>query len=115
MARETVEVRSVSGFDNKGDPIAPGSPVTLTPIGIAPGNTANIVGENGALDVADFTLYFPLRVRLSGGTYAATDTVVRDDYQVTVRERTCRARVQKWDVGGRGGVVVLCKSATGGS
>jgi hypothetical protein len=113
MAVETVEVRSASGLDSNGDPIAPGSAVTLTPLEVAPGNTARVLGDDGALDVAEFTLYFPLRVRVNGG-YTPTDTVVRDDYAVIVRDRNCFARVQKWASGGRGGVVVLCKSATGG-
>lgn len=112
MAAETVEVRSASGFDSNGDPVAAGPAVVLAPLEIAPGNTARIVGDDGALDAAEFTLYFGLRVRVDG-QWVAADTVIRDDYAVTVRGRKCLARVQKWSSGGRGGVVVLCKSATG--
>lgn len=114
MAAETVVVTPASGYDNDGDPIAPGSPVTLAPLEIAPGNTGQVFNDNGVLDTAEFTLYFPLRVRVAG-EWVAAESVVRDDYAIKVRDRDCWARVQVWrsQRTHRGGVVVLCKSATG--
>lgn len=114
MSVETVVVTPASGYDDNGDPVAPGTPVTLTPLEIAPGNTASVYNDNGILDTAEFTLYLPLRIR-EAGAFIATASVVRDDYAVRVRERNCLARVQVWQSARtkRGGVVVLCKSATG--
>ncbi|WP_234785807.1 hypothetical protein [Mycolicibacterium elephantis] len=115
---ETVTVTPTSGLDSNGDPVAPGSPVTLTPLEIAPGNTVLQYGIGGDLDDVEFTVYFPPRVRTGVNTYAETATVVADDYGINVRGRDCRARVAVWRSqrgGARGGVAVLCRSATGQS
>lgn len=104
---ETVTVTPQAGFDADGDPIPAGDPVTLTPLQIAPGNTAQLFTTDGMLDTADFTVYLALR----------DEGAVSDDDQITVRGRLCRARVQVWKSPRSqfGGVVVLCKSATGRS
>ncbi|MBU8819549.1 hypothetical protein KL864_27055 [Mycolicibacterium goodii] len=105
MAAETVTVTPLFGRDAKGDPIDPGAPVILTPIAIAPGNTTLTYGEHGDLDRADFTVYLAL----------SDAGKVKDDDQIVVRNRTCKARVRVWRSPrtGRGGVEVLCQSATG--
>lgn len=102
---ETVTVTPLFGNDNDGNPIDPGTPVVLTPIAIAPGNTTRQFGEGGDLDEAEFTVYLRL----------ADADKVKDDDRVEVRSRTCLARVQVWRSPrtGRGGVVVVCRSATG--
>lgn len=104
---ETVTVTPMSEMDANGDPVAPGAPVVLTPIAIAPGNTTRQFGESGELEAAEFTVYLRL----------ADESKIADDYAIRVRERDCFARVQVWRSPrtGRGGVVVLCRSATGAS
>ena len=108
MALETVVVRPQVKFDSDGNPIIPDPapvPVTLTPIAIAPGNTTRSYGDGGDLDAADFTVYLKL----------GDADKIADDYEIQVRGRDCTARVQKWQSPrtGRGGLVVLCRSATG--
>lgn len=112
---ETVVVTAPKGFDSGGNPTGGGSPVTLTPLEVAPGNTVLSLGVGGDLDDVEFTVYLPLRVKV-GADWVATDTLVEDDASITVRTRECRARVQVWRSqrsATRGGVVVLCRSATG--
>lgn len=105
MTAETVTVRPQTKLDSDGNPSGGGSPVTLTPIAIAPGNTVRSFGDGGDLDAADFTVFLRL---------ADADKIANDD-EITVRDRVCTARVQLWKSPrtGRGGVVVLCRSATG--
>lgn len=110
---ETVTVTPKSGFDDDGNPVAAGTPVVLTPWEIAPGNTSQQYGQGGDLDNVAFTVYFPLRVRTGLDTYSVTDTLIRDDDDILVRGHLCRARVRRWESGGRGGLEVLCQSATG--
>lgn len=104
---ETVVVTPQFGIDSDGNPRTAGESVTLTPIAIAPGNTLQQAGVGGELDEADFTVFLAL----------SDEGKVHDDYSITVRGRECRARVQVWRSPrtGRGGVVVLARSATGKS
>lgn len=104
---ETVTVRPQRKLDSDGNPAAAGSPVVLTPIAIAPGNTVRSYGDQGDLDQADFTVYLKL----------ADKSKIADDYEIDVRGKTCTARVQEWRSPrtNRGGLVVLCNSATGKS
>lgn len=104
---ETVTVTPNSGFDSDGNPIGNGEPVVLTAIAVAPGNTTATFGAGGDLDQADFTVYLNLSDR----------AFIADDDQITVRGRTCRARVRVWESPrtGRGGLEVLATSATGRS
>lgn len=107
MAAETVTVTPLFEMDADGNPVPPGTPVMLTPIAIAPGNTTRQFGDGGELEAAEFTVYLRL----------ADEAKIADDYQVDVRGKTCLARVQVWRSPrtGRGGVVVLCRAATGTS
>jgi hypothetical protein len=102
---ETVTVTPLFGMDDNGNPKPAGVPVVLTPIAIAPGNTALSFGEGGDQDVAEFTVYLQL----------SDESKVKDDDQIEVRNHTCLARVRVWRSPrtGRGGVEVLCRSATG--
>lgn len=102
---ETVTVTPLFSNDDDGNPVPPGTPVVLTPIAIAPGNTTRQFGEGGDLDAAEFTVYLSL----------ADESKIADDYGIHVRGKDCFARVQVWRSPrtSRGGVVVLCKSATG--
>ncbi|MCV7205303.1 hypothetical protein H7J71_25185 [Mycolicibacterium peregrinum] len=105
MAAETVTVTPLFGNDDDGNPVPAGTPVVLTPIAIAPGNTTRQFGEGGDLDAAEFTVFLKL----------ADEAKIADDYQIEVRGKTCLARVRVWRSPrtGRGGIEVLCRSATG--
>lgn len=107
MSAETVVVTPQFGIDSDGNPRTDADPVTLTPLAVAPGNTLQRPADGGELDEADFTVFLSL----------ADEGKVHDDYSITVRGRECRARVQVWRSprSGRGGVVVLARSATGKS
>ena len=87
MPGETVTVTPQTGHDVKGDPIAAGSPYDLTPLEIAPGNTARVFTPAGTLETADYTLYFAL------------GTAINDDDDILVRGKKCRARVSIWKSG----------------
>lgn len=104
---ETVLVTPEFGIDSDGNPRTDGTPITLTPLAVAPGNTLQQPGVGGELDEADFTVFLSL----------ADEGKVLDDYKITVRGRECRARVQVWRSphSERDGVVVLARSATGKS
>lgn len=117
---ETVTVQPQVKLDAHGNPEVPGDPVVLTPLEVEPGNTLLSYGIGGDLDDVEFTVYLPLRVRtgLVAGvaTYADTTELVVDDCAISVRGRDCRARVQVWRSQRsprRGGLAVLCRSATG--
>lgn len=113
---ETVTVTPRFGQNSDGDPIPDGDPFTLTPLEIAPGNTALQYGAGGDLDDVEFTVFLPLLMwRGPVETYVHTDELIKDDYGITVRGRDCTARVQVWrsQRSGRGGVVVLARSKTG--
>jgi hypothetical protein len=113
---ETVVVTPKFGHDDDGNPVDDGTPVTLMPIAIAPGNTLQQPAAGGELDEAEFTLFFGPTVFLDG-TRQTTADLIKDDYGITVRDRPCLIRVQDWRSPrtGRGGLVVLARSATGKS
>lgn len=102
---ETVTITPTFGRDDDGNPIANGTPVVVAPIAVAPGNTTVQFTDSGNVDSADFTVYFRLGVS------------VKDGDLIEVRDRDCIARVQEWvnPYANHGGVVVLCRSATGAS
>lgn len=113
---EPVVVTPQAGRDRKGDPLpAVGDPFTLHGI-VAPGNTTRSYGAGGDLEEADFTIFFPLRIRreVSGewGWVSVAELLI-NDFTVTLRGKTCVGRIQDWNEGGRGGVVVLALAATG--
>jgi len=103
-------------MDDDGDPVPPGSPVVLTPLVIAPGNTSWIFGRGGDQDTVEFTVYFGLIThRPDINTWVDTTDVIADNYGIRVRDRDCLARVRVWRSprSSLGGVEVLCRSATG--
>lgn len=104
---ETVTVTPGAGeLDDDGNPTQAGAPYELTPLQIAPGNTTQTYGVSGELEQADFTVYFPLGI----------ESQIADGYLVDVRGHKCTARVRVWrSSADRGGVEVLCRSATGAS
>lgn len=103
MMAETVTVTPTGGdrYNSDGDPIAPGEPVTLVPIEVAPGNSLLTYGIGGDLDDVQFTVYLEL------GSPIANNDIIE------VRGRECRARVALWDSSGYGGLAVLARSTTG--
>lgn len=111
---ETVTVTPAGGIDSNGDPAATGTPVTLTPLEIAPGNMLVRYGAGGDLTDVEFTVYLPLRIQ-DGGTWTEVSTLVATGDQIEVRGRRCIAFVQVWKSqrGNRGGVAVLARSKTG--
>jgi len=100
---ETVTVTPQSGYDTDGNPVGGGSPVEVSTLGIAPGNSELRYGTGGDLDDVQFTVYLEL------------GSPITDDDQITVRGKKCRARVQEWRSPrtNRGGLVVLARSTTG--
>jgi hypothetical protein len=111
---ETVTITPDTGFDGKGNPKPGGTPFTVPALEIAPGNTQLAYGVGGDLDKVEFTVFLPLRMREADGWVSVAEKAT-DNFSVEVRERFCRGRAQVWQSGGRGGVVVLCHSATGRS
>lgn len=112
---ESVQITPQSGNDTDGDPIAPGEPIDLVPLEIAPGNMLLKYGAGGDLNDVEFTVYLPLRVK-SGETYTDITEVIRDGDEIVVRGRRCTAMVQIWRSqrdGGRGGAAVLARSRSG--
>lgn len=120
---ETVTITEAVELDNQGNPVATaGDPVVLTPLEVAPGNTLLTFGVGGDLDDVEFTVYLSLKTRMQVDVdewaWIDTTTLVDDDKLIEVRGRTCRARVQVWKSqrsATRGGIAVLCQSATGKS
>ncbi len=112
---ETVTITPLSGNDSDGDPVTPGTAVTLTPLEIAPGNMLIKYGTGGDLTDVEFTVYLPLRVPTATG-WADVDTVVRDGDEIEVRGRRCTALVEVWRSQrgtNRGGAAVLARSRSG--
>lgn len=113
---ETVTITPASpGLDSDGDPVTRGTPVQLTPIEIAPGNTLIRYGVGADLVDVNFTVYLPLTV-YTGDAWVATESVVRTGDIITVRGEPCVAMVQVWRSqrgGNRGGVAVLARLRTG--
>lgn len=111
---ELVTITPDAGLDAKGNPTPGGTPLTLTPLEVAPGNTALAYGIGGDLDSVEFTVYLPLRARIGDPpAWTAVDEAATQNFSILVRGRYCRGRAQRWESGGRGGVVVLAHSATG--
>lgn len=113
---EQVTITPGGGSDSKGNPKPTGTPFTVPALEIAPGNTQLRFGVGGDLDNVEFTVFLPLRVRTGEGVdrkLRPTVEVCTDTFSVLVRGRQCRGRLQEWNSGGQGGVVVLCESATG--
>lgn len=115
---EPVIITPAPGRDLKGNPVAPvGEPFTVLGL-VAPGNTARTYVEGGDLEEIAYTIYFTARVRQHN---EATDEwswqriadLLPENFTATLRGSVCPARVQVWDEGGRGGVVVLASAATG--
>ena len=102
---ETVLVTPRHPRDANGDEPAAGSPYSLTPLAVAPGFTNRRFGDVGDVDEVAFTVYLAL----------ADEAKIADNYGIRVRGRDCLARVQVWRSpwSGRGGVVVLAKTAAG--
>lgn len=111
---ELVTITPIAGFDSNGDPLSNGAPFMLPVLEVAPGNTLQRFGVGGDLDVVDFTVFLPLRVRVADA-FVATAAALTEDFWIEVRDRKCRGRLQEWNSGGRGGVAVLAHSATGKS
>ena len=106
MSANTVEISaSAAGWDSDGNPIDSGALIVVEAIAIAPGNTSLGFIEGSETDVADYTVYLPL------------GSPIVDDNLIKVRGKQCRARVKEWvsPWTGRGGLEVVCKSATGAS
>ena len=112
--KETVTITPTVGNDDNGDPVAPGAPITLTPLEIAPGNMVRRYGKGGDLTDVEFTVYFPLRIRTANNTFTPVDEVIHDGDVITVRGRTCSVLLEVWRSGGyRGGAAVLARSRSG--
>ncbi|ORA23404.1 hypothetical protein [Mycobacterium aquaticum] len=115
---ETVTVTPLFGMDAGSNPLPAGVPVVLTPLVVAPGNTALSFGEDGEQDTVEFTVYFGLTAyRPDTDAWVQTTDVVKDDYGIRVRDRDCLARVRVWQRPRTepSGVEVLCRSTTGRS
>lgn len=111
---ETVTITPTVGNDSDGDPVAPGAPITITPLKVAPGNMLVKYGKGGDLTDVEFTVYLPLRVRTDIDTLTPVDEVIHDGDEIVVRGRTCVALVEVWRPGGyRGGAAVLARSRSG--
>lgn len=112
---EPVIITPKAGRDTSGDPLPAGEPFTLHGR-VAPGNTTRTYQAGGDLEEADFTIHFPGRVRVEVDGewgWASVADLLPDDFTVELRGQVCDGRVQVWDEGGRGGVIVLASSATG--
>ena len=111
---ETVTITPTVGNDSDGDPVAPGEPITITPLEVAPGNMLRKFGKGGDLTDVEFTVYLPLRIRTAVDTYLPVDQVVHDGDEIVVRGRTCVALVEIWrSAGNRGGAAVMARSRSG--
>lgn len=100
---ETVTITPRTGRDSRGDLPADGTPFDLRANEVAPGNTARRFGVGADLSTVAFTVFLPLRDKGR----------VLDGYQIRVRETDLAARVQVWESGGRGALIVLAYVATG--
>lgn len=112
---ETVTVTPQSDHNSDGDPVAPGDPIQLRALEIAPGNLLINYGMGGDLVDVQFTVFLPLRSRTDIDTWTATETLVKTGDLITVRDKPCVALVQVWKAsrGNRGGIAVLARSRTG--
>lgn len=111
---ELVTITPDAGLDAKGNPQPGGTPFEVSALEVAPGNTLLAYGIGGDLDSVEFTVYLPLRIRMGDpAVWTAVDEAATQNFSILVRGRYCRGRVQRWESGGRGGIAVLCTSATG--
>ena len=102
---ETVVLRHSADqeWDSDGNPVAPGDPVPLQAIEVAPGNELLTYGIGADLSDVAYTVYFEL------------GTQVADDDELEVRGDHCLAKVALWDSSGLGGLAVLARATTGAS
>ncbi|SCX05968.1 hypothetical protein [Mycolicibacterium fluoranthenivorans] len=113
---ELVTITPQAGRNTDGDPQPAGTPFDLFALEVAPGNTLLRFGVGGDLDSVEFTAYLPLRRRIPDTSdYQSTVEALTDNFRILVRGRDCAGRLQEWNSGGQGGVVVLCHSARGKS
>ena len=112
---EQVTITPMGGQNADGDPLPDGASFAVTAFEVAPGNTLLEFGIGGDLDSVDFTAYLPLRFRDVGGFWSPLADRLAAPFRVDVRGRSCIGRAQEWNSGGRGGIAVLCHSATGKS
>lgn len=112
---EQVTITPLGGRDSNGDPLPDGASFSVRAYEVAPGNTLLEYGIGGDLDSVEFTAYLPLRVRDGGGSWSSLADKLAAPFSIDVRDRRCVGRMQEWNSGGRGGIAVLCHSATGQS
>lgn len=113
---ERVTITPLGGLNTNGDPRSDGTPFDLVAWEVAPGNTLLQYGIGGDLDTVEFTVFLPLRIRAQVGADWLWQPVIdklTDSFAVDVRGRHCIGRAQEWNSGGRGGLAILCHSATG--
>lgn len=116
---ETITVAPPVKYDTDSKRIVDNTdPIELVPLEVEPGNSVLKYGIGGDLDDVEFTVYLPLKQRRQVDdefVWVDTTTLVVDDSVIVVRGRTCRARVHVWKSqrSRRGGIAVLCQSATG--
>ena len=101
---EQIIITPTFGRDTTGQPRPYGPPLAVIARSVTPGNTTQTIGDDGAVDAADFTIALDI------------DVPIKDDDRVTVRGRTGWARVavnlEEWE--GRSTKVVLVRSRRGG-
>ena len=115
--KETVTVIPTVDHDRHGNPVPQGPPLVVTPLEIAPGNATMRPGQGGDLTDVEFTIYLPRRIH-NGSGFSETETLVKNGYEIRVRDRSCIAMIQVWksqQSASRGGVVVLARSKSGKS
>lgn len=108
---EQVTVTPQSGLDDNDDPIEADEEFTVFGL-VAPGASRVDLGADGDLDAVEFTVYLPLRIKLTAG-WVRTTTALTDNFTITVRGQVCRGRAKEWDLNGLGGVEILASAMTG--
>lgn len=113
---ELVTITPQASKNHDGDPQPAGTPFDVVAMEVAPGNTLLRYGIGGDLDSVEFTAYLPLRYRNPDtDAYQPTREALTNNFRILVRGRDCAGRLQEWNSGGQGGLVVLCHSARGKS
>lgn len=108
---EAVVVTPLAGLDANDDPLPAGTPFTLRGF-VAPMGTTTEPGPDGDLDVVDYTVFLPLKVKMPNG-WVRTTVLLTDNFTITVRGQVCVGRAREWDESGRGGVEVLASVKSG--
>lgn len=108
---EAVTITPQTGMDEYDNPSPAGTPFTLHAL-VAPGDTTKKYGADGNDDRVQFTVYLPLRLKISS-RWVRTVTALTDNFLITVRGQTCLGRAKEWVEGSRGGVEVLASADTG--